>query len=95
MVSCVGADELLAVEPDRAGDLRAFVAVCRPITAMLVTDLPEPDSPTMPRVWPRSTWKESPSTDFTTPSSVVKCTCRSRTSRKAPPPAAAATLLAR
>ena len=61
--------------------MRAFLAVCRPITAMLVTDLPDPDSPTMPSVWPRSTWKDNPSTDFTTPSSVVKCTCRSRTSR--------------
>ncbi len=61
--------------------MRAFLAVCRPITAMLVTDLPDPDSPTMPSVWPRSTWNDSPSTDFTTPSSVVKCTSRSRTSR--------------
>ena len=31
---------------------------------MLVTLLPEPDSPTMPRVLPRSTSKERPSTDL-------------------------------
>ena len=29
-----------------------------------VWDLPEPDSPTMPRISPRSTWKETSSTTF-------------------------------
>ena len=61
--------------------MRAVRLVCRPITAMLETDLPEPDSPTMPRVRPRSTANDSPSTDLTRPSSVGKCTRRSVTSR--------------
>jgi hypothetical protein len=30
-------------------------ASCSPRIAMLETDLPEPDSPTMPNVWPSST----------------------------------------
>src|SRR6266480_2706573 len=51
--------------------------------AWLVTDLPDPDSPTMPSVWPRSTSKVSPSTALTTPSPVGKCTRRSRTERNA------------
>jgi hypothetical protein len=33
----------------------------------LVTDLPQPDSPTKPRVLPRSTVRLTPSTDFTMP----------------------------
>src|SRR3954453_15299696 len=49
---------------------------------MLLTLLPEPDSPTMPSVLPRSSLNDSPSTDLTTPSSVWKCTRRSSTSRK-------------
>ncbi|CAM5483750.1 hypothetical protein SANTM175S_08458 [Streptomyces antimycoticus] len=59
---------------------------CRPSTVRLVTDLPEPDSPTMPSVRPRSRSKERPSTALTTPSSVEKRTYRSRTDRKAPSP---------
>ena len=39
---------------------------------MLATLLPEPDSPTIPSVSPRSTSKETPSTALTTPSSVVE-----------------------
>jgi hypothetical protein len=62
-------------------EMRARVPLCSPRTAWLVTDLPEPDSPTMPIVWPRSTVKLNPSTDFTRPSSVGKCTRRSRMSR--------------
>ena len=48
-----------------------------------VTDLPHPDSPTMPSVLPFSTWKLTPSTARTTPSRVKKCVCRSLTSRSA------------
>ena len=48
----------------------------------LVTDLPEPDSPTMPRVRPRSSWNDTSSTLRTTPSSVGKWIFRFRTSRK-------------
>ncbi len=48
-----------------------------------VTDLPQPDSPTIPSVRPFSTWKETPSTAWTTPSRVKKCVLRSLTSRSA------------
>ncbi len=46
-----------------------------------VTLFPEPDSPTTARVSPLSMWKETPSTAFTTPSSVKKWTLRSFTSK--------------
>ena len=76
------ADQLLAVEPDLAGDRGRAAPLCRPMIARLVTLLPEPDSPTMPRVWPRSSGEGQPVDRLrTTPSSVGKCTCRSRTSR--------------
>ena len=54
---------------------------CRPRMASEVTLLPEPDSPTMPRVRPRSTANDTPSTARTTPSSVSNRTRRSRTRR--------------
>ena len=57
-----------------ADDLR-----CRPRMAELDTDLPEPDSPTMPRVLPRSRVNVRPSTALTTPSAVGKWTLRSLT----------------
>ncbi len=63
------------------------IGLCRPRIVRFVTDFPEPDSPTMPSVLPRSRSKESPSTARTTPSSVRKLTCRSRTERNAPSPA--------
>src|SRR5829696_1431814 len=59
--------------------------LARPMMARLVTLLPEPDSPTIPRVWPRSSEKLTPSTALTTPSSVSKWTRRSRTSSSAMP----------
>ena len=62
----------------------ADVPLSRPMRAWLVTDFPEPDSPTMPRVWPRSSVKSMPFTAATTPSSVGNFTERFRTSRKAP-----------
>ena len=37
-----------------------------------VTDLPQPDSPTMPSVLPRSTEKLTPSTACTSPDRVAK-----------------------
>src|SRR3954471_20742927 len=61
--------------------MRAFFWRVRPITVRLETLLPEPDSPTMPSARPRSTSYEIPSTAFTSPSSVSKCTYRSRTLR--------------
>ncbi len=56
---------------------------CRPRIVRLVTDLPDPDSPTMPSVLPFSRSKVSPSTALTMPSSVEKWTFRSLTERKA------------
>ena len=46
---------------------------------MAVTDLPEPDSPTIENTSPRCTSKVTPSTARTTPSSVVNLAWRSRT----------------
>src|SRR5437016_5411330 len=48
---------------------------------MAVTDLPLPDSPTMPMVSPRFTSKLTPSTAFTTAPEVKKCVFRSWTCR--------------
>src|SRR5690242_14035401 len=45
-----------------------------------VTDLPQPDSPTIPSVFPFSTEKSTPSTARTTPARVKKCVRRSFTS---------------
>ena len=46
-----------------------------------VTDFPEPDSPTIPRVFPGSSLKLTPFTADTSPLSVLKVVCRSDTSR--------------
>src|SRR4029453_9120611 len=51
------------------------------MTESAVTLLPDPDSPTRPSVFPRSTEVETPSTACTTPSRVRKDTRRSRMSR--------------
>jgi hypothetical protein len=48
----------------------------RPMIERLVTDLPEPDSPTTASVSPASSVKETSSTAFTTPASVANCVCR-------------------
>ena len=48
-----------------------------------VTDLPQPDSPTMPSVLPRSTAKLTPSTARTSPDRVPKYVRRSSTSSSA------------
>ena len=53
-----------------------------PMIVRQVTLLPEPDSPTIPSVWPLSTENETPSTARTTPSSVLKYVFRSLTSRR-------------
>jgi hypothetical protein len=50
-----------------------------PRIVRLATLLPEPDSPTMPRVSLAERSKETPSTALTTPSSVLKWTLRSWT----------------
>jgi len=45
-----------------------------------VTDLPQPDSPTMPSVSPAASSNDTPSTARTTPSRVKNCVLRSLTS---------------
>ena len=59
----------------------AVFRLIRPMIAWLVTDLPEPDSPTMASVLFLSTWKDTPSTAPTMPSSVGNWTARSSTLR--------------
>src|SRR5690349_2328716 len=51
-------------------------------TDIIVTLLPEPDSPTIPSTSPWPSVNETPSTARTIPSSVLKDTLRSRTSRR-------------
>src|ERR1700722_16682935 len=53
------------------------------ISDIAVTDLPQPDSPTMASVSPSSTWKETPSTARLIPSGVRKWVCRFWTSSNA------------
>ena len=48
------------------------------------TVLPEPDSPTTPRVWPRSRVNDTPSTARTSPRPVRNEVCRSSTSSSGP-----------
>ena len=50
---------------------------------MAVTVLPQPDSPTRPRVSPGARSKLTPATALTRPRAAVKLTVRSRTSSKA------------
>ena len=52
----------------------AFGNRVRPMTVRAVTLLPDPDSPTIPSVRPRSRERETPSTALTTPSRVAKRT---------------------
>jgi hypothetical protein len=59
---CIGlAHQLLAVEADAAGDF-GRCSGSRPISAMTVMDLPQPDSPIRPSVSPRSSEKLTPRT---------------------------------
>src|SRR5882724_6908951 len=53
------------------------------ISDIAVTDLPQPDSPTMASVSPSSIWKETPSTARLIPSGVRKWVCRFWTSSNA------------
>ena len=55
-----------------------------PISIIDVTDLPDPDSPTIATTSPGSTLKETPSTACTRPSSVRKLTRRSSTESSGP-----------
>ena len=49
------------------------------IKESMVTDFPQPDSPTIPRVSPFLRSKEIPSTALTVPQRVVKCVRKSST----------------
>ena len=53
------------------------------ISENAVTDLPLPDSPTIPNTFPRSKLKETPFTARTSPASVKKEVCKLFTSNKA------------
>src|SRR6266480_2187404 len=52
------------------------------MTASEDTDLPDPDSPTMPSTSPGCTWYDSPRTAVTGPASLGKVTDRSVTSSR-------------
>src|SRR5205085_7954462 len=60
-----------------------FFLLFRPMIVRHVTLFPEPDSPTIPSVFPFSTEKLTPSTALTMPSSVRKYVLRSWTSSSA------------
>src|SRR5438034_9480079 len=60
---------------------RVFTSRVSPRIVIAVTLLPEPDSPTIPSTWPRSSVKSTPSTARTMPSSVANWTFRPLTSR--------------
>src|SRR5262245_55133767 len=62
--------------------MTAFGSRIRRMIAMAVMLFPEPDSPTMPTISRGSTVNEMPSTARTSPSSLRKETCRSRTSSR-------------
>src|SRR5262245_30964340 len=67
----------IAPETTRPGDCT------RPMIERDVTDLPQPDSPTIPSTDPSSTSNETPSTARTSPSRVLKWVRRSSTSSSA------------
>ncbi len=74
------AEEVAALEPDRAGEPRRRLGQSRRID-IEVTDLPQPDSPTIASVSPARIAKETPSTARLTPSGVRKWTWRFSTER--------------
>ncbi len=77
-ICAAGSDEQVgAVEADRTADPRRRARAAG--SACAVTDLPEPDSPTMPTVSPAATSKDTPRTAWTSPSSVGNVTRRSST----------------
>src|SRR3954465_3662933 len=68
--------------PSKRAEPLTRAPTVRPVMVCVATLLPDPDSPTMARVAPRSTSKDSPRTASSTPSGVLKATRRSRTSRR-------------
>ena len=57
----------LCPSSSRRAAVRSACAGNRSMMASAVSDLPQPDSPTMHRVSPRSTWKETPCTACSVP----------------------------
>ena len=82
--SCLGrrADQLGAVERRGPLELRVERRESSPSSVIAVTDLPEPDSPTIATTSPGSTVNVTPSTARTIPSSVANETFRSSTVSK-------------
>ncbi len=76
--SLLGDREQVVALPEDLAPVRPPGSGCRPRMAIAVTDLPEPDSPTMANTSPRWTSNETPSTACTTPSSVSKHGARGR-----------------
>ena len=70
-----GGDQLAARRAWPSPPKRELGPRVSPIRVITVTDLPEPDSPTMATTSPRSSVNETPSTARTTPSSVWNETC--------------------
>ena len=70
----IGQGEVLGIVGEsgsgKTASMTAFGSRIRRITLSIETVLPEPDSPTMPRTWPRPIENESLSTARTSPSSV-------------------------
>ena len=77
---CARLDELGAVELARSPRTWRSGPRVSPIRVIAVTDLPEPDSPTIETISPGETENETPSTACTTPSSVANETLSSETS---------------
>ena len=78
--------QIAALEADAARrSCPAAPAISRRID-IEVTDLPQPDSPTIATVSPASTWNDTPSTARTTPSGVAKWVCRFSTSSRVAAP---------
>ena len=65
-------DELAAAQPDAAFDSARAASGTRPMMESAVTLLPQPDSPTTPRISPRVEVQLTPSTARTTPSAREK-----------------------
>ena len=61
--------------PRNVADPEIWAVLCSsPITASIVTDLPDPDSPTTPSTSPAWTTRSFPRTAYTGPSSVGNVT---------------------
>jgi hypothetical protein len=71
--------------PSRTEPVIAALVGSNRVSAIAVTLLPQPDSPTIASTSRSATSKSTPSTASTGPSSVRNCTVSSRTSSRAPP----------